>query len=145
MAASVLTGLGTCAVIIYDADRLARAGCNKAPTSSLHRMTPRFARRNIFHRQNKILPFPKVPPDVLIRGHSSFDSAIPRVHIHKSKTTRIRLHDPDLVSISIPRTALLCTSTQLLRPPTRRRSHFARMIKAETTDAHLITWLAILV
>ena len=105
-------------------------------------MTPRFARRNIFHRQNKILPFPKVPPDILLRGHSSFHCAIPRMRFDESKTTRLWLHDPDFVSMALPRTVLLSTSTQLLRPPTRIRSHLAKMIKAKATNAHLITWLA---
>lgn len=145
MDASVLTNLGTCAKIICDANRLAGARRDKEPIGILHRMTPGYAGRSIFRWQNKVLPFAKIPPDVLVRGNSSFHSAMPRVHIDESKTTRVRLHDPDLVFISLPRTVVLSTSTQLLHPPTRIRSHLTRMIIAEATNSHMITRLAIFV
>ena len=139
MDASILANLGTCAKMKCDANRLAGACRDKVTIGILHRMTPRYARQQIFRWQNKVLPSPEMPPDVLVSGNSSFHSAMPRVHIDEAKTTCVRLHDPD------PRTVMLSTSTQLLHPPTRVRSHLTRMIIAKATNSHTITRLAIFV
>ena len=145
MDASVLTNLGTCAKVICDANRFAGACRDKVTIGILHRMTPRYARRQLSRWQNKVLPSPKIPPDVLVSGNSSFHSAMPRMHIDEPKTTCVRLYDPDPVFISLPRTVMLSTSTQLLLPPTRVRSHLTRMIIAKATNSHTITRLAIFV